>query len=196
MEFSWLFRLDAFLCRWQKPQTIFRFERMVIFFTLTAVIFILMTKSIFLSSLSIFLICLQFGYAQSPLVDVTLNGKSNDIEAITSGVYCLENNDSLKFAYSKAMAEGNYVFQGIFIYGQLNLGEPTLLFQIPSISAPFTIAMRDLIPENKIPPYDKGGTRVSIVISRVLRVNGKRAEEVINIPREENLSLVVYTGCK
>lgn len=157
---------------------------------------ILMTKVIRATGLFAFLFVSLSVFAQSPLISISLNDQTEDRKAISSGVYCLENNDSLTFAYSKAAAEGNYVFQGVFVYGQLNLGNPELLFNIPSISAPFTIALRDLIPENKIPPYDKGGTRISIVFSRVLKVNGKRAEEIISIPEAESLSLVVFTGCK
>lgn len=155
-----------------------------------------MTNTMRFSVLLILLFSFSYSFAQNSLLEITLNGKVNEIEAIASGVYCLENNDSLTFSYKKAIEGGDYVFQGVFVYGQLNLGNPERLFSIPAISAPFTIALRDLVPEKRIPPYDKGGTRIFIAISRVLKVNGKRAEEIISIPKEESLSLVVYTGCE
>ncbi|MCI4670555.1 MAG: hypothetical protein MRZ79_20640 [Bacteroidia bacterium] len=129
-------------------------------------------------------------------LDIRLNRKAESLQSISSGIFCLENNDSLTFAYQKAIEGMDYVFQGIFVYGQTNLGQPELLFSIPSISAPLTIALRDLIPENKIPPFEKGGTKISVRVSRVLRVNGKRAEEIINIPQSEILPLTVVSGCK
>ncbi len=134
--------------------------------------------------------------AQRQVIELGMNGKTYEKSVIQNGVYCLDNGDTLSFDFSDREEGKEYIWQGIFVYAQLNLGKPQIINKLPDASVPYTIALNELIPEDKIPPYSQGGTRVSIVISRVIEVEGSRAKNIIPIPTEERLTLLVVSGCR
>ncbi len=145
--------------------------------------FSLLLVWLFLSSASLFSQSGTVG-AWSGSLELMMDGYAADLEQLSHQVFCLENQDTLSLRYTPA-GEGDFVIFGCEIWGQVSLGEPTLLAQI-SPGEPGNPAKLDLPLGLKIPPHllpsDGKSVRVMLRVKRILKVDGRTYLGHLDVP--------------
>ncbi|MDP5172854.1 MAG: hypothetical protein NWR72_21625 [Bacteroidia bacterium] len=119
---------------------------------------------------------------------VSLKGYAVDQEQLSHEIFCLDGKDTLTINYlPTAGNDGEYVILGIEIWGQVALGSPSMLAQVPAGEsgnpASIVLPLATYIPPHLLPDGGKA-TRIMLRVRRIIEVDGKRYLGHYDVPAE------------
>ena len=130
----------------------------------------------------------QSGPSQAWSGDLALlfEGFVVDEERLSHEAFCLSNKDTLVIRYQPVSGEdGQFVLLGCEIWGQVSLGEPTLLGQVPigkpGNPAELALPLATFVPAHLIPDGGKA-VRIMLRVRRIIEVDGSRYLGHIDVP--------------
>lgn len=123
----------------------------------------------------------------SGTLELQMDGLALNDDQLSHQVFCLENQDTLNLKYLPASPEGEYVILGCEIWGQVSLGEPTMLAQVqagePGNPSDLSLPLTSIIPAHLLPQPGRS-YRVMLRVRRIIEVDGRRYLSHIDVPDE------------
>lgn len=134
-------------------------------------------------------------------VNLALNLQPITQEELVSKVMCYDQADTLMFTFDSPADSldqhgYDYVWQGVEIWGQVNMGKPVRLGKLPDQEGPYHIIPQDWIVVNRLPP-GQNAIRMTVRVRRVLIVEGNQVKKVHHlIPDDQNYLFSVVRSCQ
>lgn len=121
----------------------------------------------------------------SGTLELHMDGFAMDDEQLSHQVFCLDNEDTLNIKYLPASPEGEYVILGCEIWGQVSLGEPTMLAQLqagePGNPSDLALPLASVIPAHLLPQPGRS-YRIMLRVRRIIEVDGRRYLSHMDVP--------------
>ncbi|GAB4418458.1 MAG: hypothetical protein OHK0039_29890 [Bacteroidia bacterium] len=138
--------------------------------------------------------------AQPASIEITVNGQVTAHEDLMHRFFCIQENDTFRVQYLGGNGTDTYLLTGLEIWGQVNLGRPTLLGKLgysqpgPQPAYVFTIKQFDM----QAALYSTtSAVRAGIKLGPVARVEGSRVLETLPLPNNGNIaSLLLVKTCQ
>ncbi len=134
-------------------------------------------------------------------LDLHYKGHQVNEEQLTHEAFCLDNRDTLTIVYdSGTPTEDQFVILGAEIWGQVSLGEPSLLAQVPAGQpgnhSQLVVPLASYVPAHLL-PADGKAVRVMLRVRRIIKVEGQRYLAHYDVPGEEDdFSFLLTRNCK
>lgn len=131
-------------------------------------------------------------------LELTLNDKALSPAQFRSTVLCGDGHDSLQVAYvpSSPPAAGTaYAVPQVELWGQVQLGQPTLLGSLNPAEYPHGFELRDLLGAGGLPP-SRDALRVSLRVGRVLFLEKGLVKRQIPLQEEGYLRFLMVSQCR
>lgn len=123
----------------------------------------------------------------SGTLELQMDGFTLDDEQLSHQVFCLDNQDTLNIKYLPASPEGDYVILGCELWGQVSLGEPTMLAQLqagePGNPSDLSLPLASVIPAHLLPQPGRS-YRIMLRVRRIIEVDGRRYLSHMDVPDE------------
>lgn len=120
-------------------------------------------------------------------LQLQMHGLPMNDEQLSHQVFCLENQDTITVKYLPQSPEGDYVILGCEIWGQVSLGEPTLLAQVaagePGNPTELALPLASVIPAHLLPQPGRS-YRIMLRARRIIEVDGRRYLSHMDVPAE------------
>ena len=121
-------------------------------------------------------------------IEYKVNGEDVDEEKLAHAVFCVDQGDAFSVTYHPSKDESDYAIGGLEMWAQLTMGRPKLIGQLgfsePSKKPSMSFKLSDFNMKAQLP---EGGdaVRVSIRIARIMKVDGRRLLEYVQLEENE-----------
>ena len=130
-----------------------------------------------------------------------VNGEDVEEGKLTHTVFCVDQGDAFHISYHPSDADSaDYAMGGLEMWAQLTMGQPKLIGQLgfsePAKNPSMSFTLNDFNIKEHLP--DGGdAVRVSIRIARVMKVDGRRLLEYVQLNEgDREQAFMVVKQCK